>query len=235
MKFILGTKQDMTQLFDESLGVMVPVTKVTAGPCFVSQVKKQETDGVSAVQIALGTKKKPGKALTGHTKNIKANKYIKEFRVENDEKANAFNVGDVITAKQFEEGDEVRATGTSKGKGYAGVVKRHGFHGSPASHGHKDQLRMSGSIGATDPGHVFKGTRMSGHMGDERVTALGLHIVKVDKDTNTLFIKGAVPGARGGLILVTGDGDMTPEKPEALKTEKKEEVKEEKAETEGKS
>jgi len=209
MKFILGIKKDMTQIFNEENGTMVPVTTVEAGPCFVSQIKKHDSDTHAAVQIAFGKRRKVNKPNAGHVKDIGADKYLREFRVEDDAAAEKFVTGDTITCSQFKVGDSVSVVGTSKGKGFQGVVKRHGFAGSPKSHGHKDQHRMPGSIGATDPGRVFKGMRMAGHMGDDRVTVKNLEVVKVDPDTNTLFIKGAVPGYRGGLVLITAIGEMT--------------------------
>lgn len=198
----------MTQLFNEETGAMVPVTIVTAGPCFISQIKTVEKDGYSAIQVAFKNKKHVSKPQEGHFKKIGANAVSKEFRVTPEE-AETFAVGDKIDAGSFEKGDVIRATGTSKGHGFAGVVKRHGFSGSLASHGHKDQLRMPGSIGATDPGRVFKGMRMGGHMGDEQVTTTGLKIEKVDADMNQLYIRGAVPGAINGYLSIKGDGSMT--------------------------
>lgn len=233
MKFIIGTKQGMTQVFRED-GLVVPVTRVTTGPCVVTQVKKD------AVQVGYGKQKKfrLNKAKAGHLKDIKLHddknltvRFLRDFRTSDSDKLNR---GDVFTVKTFTPGEKVQVVGKSKGRGFQGVVKRHGFHGSPASHGHKDQLRMPGSIGATDAARVFKGTRMGGHMGDAQVTVKNLEIVEINEENNELLIKGAVPGARGGLLLIsTNEGDIQventkpEEKTEEKVEEKKEEVKEE--------
>jgi len=234
MKFILGTKQGMTQVFRED-GAVVPVTCVQAGPCVVTQVKDK------AIQIGFGAQKKfrVNKAKQGHLKDIKLHednnltvRCLRDF----SGKEESMKRGDVFTVEVFTPGDKVQVTGNSKGRGFQGVVKRHGFHGSPASHGHKDQLRMPGSIGATDAARVFKGKRMPGHMGDAQVTVKNLEIVEVHPDDNELLIKGAVPGARGGLLLIsTENGKMelqNPEEPKEKKVEEapKKEVKEEKKE-----
>lgn len=242
MKFILGTKLGMTQVFRGD-GTVVPVTRVQAGPCVVTQVKTKEKDGTHAVQVGFGEQKKfrLNRAQQGHLKDILTVRYMKDFQTGD---ASNLQRGDTFTVNTFGEGDTVQVVGWSKGKGFQGVVKRHGFHGSPASHGHKDQLRMPGSIGATDAARVFKGTRMGGHMGDARVTVKNLEVVEIHPETNELYIKGAVPGARGGLLLIsTQDGDIVVEKEEkkeevvaeekkddAVQEEKKEEAKEEKTE-----
>ena len=231
MKFILAKKKRMDQIFNEETGKMNPVTIVEAGPCFVSQIKTIEKDGYSAVQVVSGKKKKVSKSLLGHFKKLSGNAKSKEFRID-PESASTFTVGDKLTVASFSEGDDVAVTGRSKGRGFQGVVKRHGFKGSPASHGHKDQLRMPGSIGATDPARVFKGTRMGGHMGDVQVTTTGLTILKVDTDKNFLYIKGAVPGSINGNIVIKGSGDMTIEKSE---TKVKDDIKKEKPEEKIKS
>ncbi|NIP32770.1 50S ribosomal protein L3 [Candidatus Saccharibacteria bacterium] len=198
MKFIIGTKIEMGQVWNEA-GERVPVTWIKADPCKVTQVKTDEKDGYSAVQIGCGEKKRLIKPLAGHLKDLPKFRYLKEFRVSDPEN---FERGKEIKVTIFEPGDKVAVAGTSKGRGFAGVVKRHGFHGSPASHGHKDQLRMPGSIGATDPAHVFKGTKMGGQMGAERVMVKNLEIVQVDEKENRLAIKGAVPGARNSLVEI---------------------------------
>lgn len=216
MKYIIGKKIGMTQIFRED-GTVVPVTRVQAGPCVVTQVKTAEKEGTNAVQIGFGVQKlfrltKPEK---GHLKDIivhdNANqtvRHLHDFRNDNDLKR-----GDVFTVSIFEPGEKVKVVGKSKGRGFQGVVKRHGFKGSPASHGHKDQLRMPGSIGATDAARVFKGTRMGGHMGDAQISVLNLEIVKIDEENNELFIKGAVPGARNGILYVmTSQGSIEPKK-----------------------
>jgi len=204
MKFILGEKVEMSQLFMED-GQIIPVTVVKAGPCKVTQVKSKETDGYQSVQLGFGAKKSLTKAIAGHLKGLSNFRYLREFQTED-----ALNLkrGQEINVGIFTDGDKVNVIGISKGHGFQGVVKRHGFHGSPASHGHKDQLRMPGSIGATDPGHVFPGTRMAGHMGDAQITIKNLEIVKIDSVKNLLYIKGAVPGAFGGLLLIKGQGEL---------------------------
>jgi len=198
MKFILGKKVTMSQLFLND-GQMVPVTLVQAGPCQVVQVKIQEKDGYSAVQLGYGEKKKLTKPLLGHLKNLAKFRYLREFKIEAEEK---FTRGQEIRVGVFQPGDRVKVTGLSKGRGFQGTVKRHHFHGAPASHGHKDQLRMPGSIGATDPQRVFKGKRMAGRMGHGQVTVKNLEVVKVDPENNLLYLKGAVPGARNNLLLI---------------------------------
>jgi large subunit ribosomal protein L3 len=214
MKFILGKKLEMTQVWlDEQV---VPVTKVQAGPCMVVQVKQEKQDGYDAVQVGYDRKKEKNinKPQRGHlaklkTRNSNANtslKYLREFRIAKSQ--SNFKIGDSIDVSTFEPGDKVKVTGAAKGKGFQGVVKRHGFKGAPASHGTKDQLRMPGSIGATGPAKVFKGKKMPGRMGGNRVTVTNLEILKVDKDNNILLIKGAVPGARNGLLLIQGEGEL---------------------------
>ncbi len=212
MKFILGKKLEMSQVFNED-GEVIPVTLVKAGPCKVVQIKTKETDGYSAVQVGFDKKKSLSKALKGHLKGLEDFRWLREFRINdqtsavNGEELN-LKRGDKITVDTFEVGDQVKVTGVSKGKGFQGVIKRHGFHGSPASHGHKDQLRMPGSIGATEPARVFKGMRMPGHLGNRQTTVKNLEIVKIDADKNILYIKGAVPGARGSLLMISGRGKL---------------------------
>ncbi len=201
MKFILGKKLKMTQIFDEQ-GRAIPVTLVQAGPCWVTQQKTEEKDGYSAVQIGFGAKKDKhvNRAQQGHFKKAGlpvAPQYTREFRGQSE-----LEVGGEIKADIFQVGDEIKVIGLSKGKGFAGVVKRHHFGGGPASHGQKHSLRAPGSIGATFPERVPKGRRMAGRMGGERVTVEGLSIVQVDADNNILAIKGAVPGIRGALLEI---------------------------------
>ncbi len=200
MKFILATKLEMTRTFREG-GEAVPVTWLKAGPCVVTQVKAHARDGYRAVQVGFDEKKKGvRKPQLGHTKATgKQFRVLREFRVAEGE----YTVGQTIDVSQFAAGDKVFITGTSKGRGFQGVVKRHHFHGHPASHGHKDQLRMPGSIGAGGVQHVRKGMRMAGRMGSDRVTVHGLEVMAVDAERGALAIKGAVPGARRGLVLVT--------------------------------
>lgn len=201
MKFILAKKLEMSQIFNEQ-GNVVPVTLVAAGPCLVTQVRTKEKDGYSSVQIAFGETKKINKPRAGHLKKInidKKLKYLKEFRVDKSE----YELGAEIKADVFKEGDAVKVSGFSIGRGFQGVVKRHGFRGAPASHGTKHALRQPGSIGATFPERVPKGKRMAGRMGHERVTVRGLKIAKVDAENNIIAIKGAVPGKRGTLLEIS--------------------------------
>lgn len=194
----------MTQIWDEK-GKVVPVTVIVAGPCYVAQVKTKEKDGYSAVQIGYGVKKRLTKPMRGHLKELPDLRWLREFVTHDscfmlhDSEAQRGNVVDVSI---FAPGDIVKVTGVSKGKGFQGVVKRHHFHGHPPTHGHKDQERMPGAIGAGGVQHVFKGTRMAGRMGGERVSVRGLKIVAVDKEKNQLLVKGAVPGARNSLVMI---------------------------------
>jgi len=203
-KFILGKKLHMTQKFLVD-GTVVPVTVVEVGPCTLTQVKNMENDGYQAVQIGFGFKKKLSKPLAGHFKGLDNFRHVREFRVDSSD---SFERGKVIDVSSFQVGDDLDVCSISKGKGFQGVVRRHGFHGSPATHGHKDQLRMPGSIGAGGVQHVFKGTRMGGRMGGDRVTVKNLEIIEVDLANNLLYIKGAVPGARNSLIMFKADGEM---------------------------
>lgn len=208
MKFILGKKIGMTQVF-ASNGSVVPVTRVEAGPCPVIQVEKIKQNKVEAtsVQLGFGEKKewRLSKPVLGHVKKFALAAHLKSFIT-----ADAVDVkaGDKILANTFSVGDKVVVVGVSKGKGFAGVVKRHHFAGGPASHGHKDNLRMPGSIGAGGVQRVFKGMRMAGRMGGERVTVKNLEIVEVHPETNELYIKGAVPGGRNSLLLIEGEGEL---------------------------
>ena len=197
MKFIIGRKIEMTQHFRDD-GTVVPVTLVKAAPCVVTQVRNTEKDGYVAVQIGSDEAKGLNKPEAGHLKDLPLFSTLREFRVDSTD----LNRGDKIEVSIFEPGDKIDVVGTSKGKGFQGVVRRHGFHGSPASHGHKDQLRMPGSIASRRQGPVAKGKKMPGHMGDDRVTVKNLEIVSVDPEKNILAVKGAVPGARGTLILI---------------------------------
>ncbi len=225
MKFILGKKIEMTQIWKDE--EVIAVTKVQAGPCFVTQVKNEEKDGYKAVQVGFDKKKEKNikKPQIGHLKKSKSGlRYLKEFRFKNEDLPQ-LELGDVIKVDTFAEGDKVKVSGVSKGRGFQGVVKRHGFHGSRKTHGNKDQLRMPGSIGATGPAHVFKGTRMGGRMGGDKITIANLELVKIDLENNILYIKGAVPGARNSLLMIYGDGEVKVSKPEK---DLKQEVKEEK-------
>lgn len=200
MKFILGKKVEMTHKYNEQ-GDLVPVTVIQAGPCTVSQLKTAATDGYNSVQLAFGEAKKLKKPQSGHLKKTeKLFKHLREFPVKEIEDGVA--VGTVLKADVFAVGDKVDVSSKSKGKGFQGVVKRHGFSGSLATHGHKDQIRMSGSIGSGGVGHVFKGLRMGGHMGDSNVTIKNLEVVEVDAENNLLYVKGSVPGSRNSLLKI---------------------------------
>ena len=188
----------MTQLFDES-GKVVPVTLIEVDPCTVTYLKTEEKDGYSAVQIGVGEKKNINKPEKGHLKDLGQFSILKEFRVDN---SSDYKIGDKIDLSVFEAGDEVSVAGVSKGKGFQGVVKRYNFGGGPASHGQKHNLRTPGSIGALGPQKVFKGKKMPGRMGSDRVFVKGLKVVKVDADSNILAVSGAVPGRRGTLIEI---------------------------------
>ena len=205
----------MTQLWQGDN--VIPVTEVTAGPCTVIQLKTVEKDGYRAAVIGYGSKRASliTKALKGHFKGFGDFRYVKEFRLDNNENIGELKAGDQISLATFAAGDILTATGTSKGKGFQGVVKRHGFHGQDATHGNKDQLRASGSVGAGGVQHVFKGIRMAGRMGGDRVTLHDVKIVAIDEMNNSFFVKGALPGARNGLVLFFGDGDLKTGLPEA--------------------
>lgn len=213
--FILGIKKKMTQIFNEA-GEAVPVTIIAAGPCSVTQVKKVDSDGYVAVQIGYGKRNKISKSLQGHLQGLDSYKYLREFYLD-EAKLDKISQQQQIKVDTFTVGEEVKVVGLGKGKGFQGVVKRHGFHGSPASHGHKDQLRMPGSIGATDAARVFKGTKMGGRMGGGQVTVANLKVVKVDLDNNLLYLRGAVPGRRGGLLKILGKGELKLSQPEVNK------------------
>jgi large subunit ribosomal protein L3 len=202
MKALLGTKIGMTQIISED-GRAVPVTLIQAGPVTVTQVKSVETDGYNAVQVAYGEGKNLSKAVAGHTQTAKVTpKHIREFRV--DELPADLKVGDVIDVTKFELGDVVDATGTSKGKGFAGTVKRHNFNTSGRTHGGKGDVRKPGSIGSMYPQKIFKGKRMAGRMGADRVTVKNLEVAYVDAASNLIGLKGAVPGPKKGLIIIGG-------------------------------
>ena len=201
-KAILGTKIGMTQIFNED-GKVVPVTVILAGPCTVVQKKTAETDGYEAVQVGYGEVKEKNlnKPMKGHfaKADIAAKKYLREFRLED---VSGLNVGDEIKADIFEAGEKVDVIGTSKGKGFAGPMKRWGLHRGPMSHG-SGYHRGSGSMGAcSSPGRVMKGKKLPGHMGVETVTVQNLEIVKVNAEENIILVKGAVPGSKGGLITI---------------------------------
>ncbi|MBR7071042.1 MAG: 50S ribosomal protein L3 [Clostridia bacterium] len=202
-KGIVGKKLGMTQLFDAN-GNVVPVTVIEAGPCVVSQKKTAENDGYEAVQIGYGDLKagKVNKPMQGHFKkgDVAPKKVLREFRLED---CSALNVGDIIKADTFAEGDSVDVRGTSKGKGYAGTIKRWNFHRLKESHDSGPVARHGGSLGAcSSPSRVFKGKKMAGHLGHERVTVQNLTVVKVDAEKNIIAVKGAVPGPKGGIVVL---------------------------------
>jgi large subunit ribosomal protein L3 len=203
IKGILGTKLGMTQVFDEANRI-VPVTVVKAGPCVVTQVRTEENDGYTAVQFAFGAidPRKVSKPVTGHfaKAGVTPRRHIAELRTTD---AGEYTVGQEITAEVFDGGSVVDVTGTTKGKGTAGVMKRHGFKGLGAGHGVQRKHRSPGSIGAcATPSRVFKGVRMAGRMGHARVTTQNLTVHRVDAESGLLLIKGAVPGPKGGLVFV---------------------------------
>jgi large subunit ribosomal protein L3 len=202
-KGILGTKLGMTQIFTEDSRA-VPVTVIQAGPCTVTQVKTLERDGYSAVQLAFAEARKgrTNKPLSGHfaAAGAKPARHLVEFRTDS---AGDFSLGQQIKVDIFAPGEQTDVVGVSKGKGYAGVMKRHGFAGLSSSHGTERKHRSPGSVGAcATPSRVFKGTRMAGQMGNERVTVLNLEVVEADPERNVLLLRGAVPGPAGGLVMV---------------------------------
>jgi len=203
-KGIIGKKLGMTQLFDQESGVVTPVTVIEAGPCPVVQVRTTEVDGYSALQLAYGEikERKLSKPEVGHLKHagVAPHRHLIEFR-----DAEGFAAGETVTVEAFEVGDRVKVSGRSKGKGFAGTIKRHNFGRGPKSHG-SHNVRAPGSIGASaTPSRVFKGIRMAGHMGDERVTQRGLRVAEIDAERNLLLIAGAVPGSVGGIVEIRSD------------------------------
>lgn len=204
MKFLLGTKGAMTTIYADD-GTAHAVTEVHAGPCVVTQVKTKEHDGTDAIQVGFHTttEKRTRKPQIGHLKGLSMFRTLREVPVS---EPTGYQRGQELTVGQFAVGDVVRVSGVSKGKGFQGVVKRHGFHGHPATHGHKDQLRMSGAIGAGGPQRVFPLTRMAGRMGGTRQTMLGMNVLGVDAERNVLLIEGAVPGHRNTLVEILGEG-----------------------------
>jgi large subunit ribosomal protein L3 len=202
MKFILGTKERMTQYFDAE-GRVFPATIVNAGPVTVTKVLSGDNDGYTAVQVGFGSQKeqRTNKAQKGEWQGLETFKIVKEFRLEG---ASDLKRGDIISVDSFKEGDTIVVSGTSKGKGFQGVVKRHGFHGGRRSHGQKHSEREPGSIGAGGIQRVFKGTRMAGRMGGDRISVKNLNVLAIDSVNNQLLIKGAIPGRRGSLVEIRG-------------------------------
>jgi large subunit ribosomal protein L3 len=203
LKGLIGKKIGMTQIFDES-GAAIPVTIIEAGPCYVTQICTAEKEGYSAVQLGFG-ETKPKRLAAGELGHLKKNnlppvRILREFRVKDPQ----VNEGDTVSVGLFAVGENVDVIGTSKGKGFAGAVKRYHFRGGPKTHGQSDRHRAPGSNGSTTtPGRVYKGSRRPGHMGDERVTAQRLRVVLVDAERNLLGVRGAVPGSRGGIVMIS--------------------------------
>lgn len=205
MSGIIGRKISMTRVFDEH-GKSVPVTVIDAGPCFVTQIKTSETDGYNALQLAFEDKKEKNttKSQLKHfaKAGVTPKRVVKEFR--SMDKADKYSPGDTIKVDLFKEGEKVTVSGWSKGKGFQGVVKRYGFAGGPKSHGQSDRLRAPGSIGqSASPSRVFKGVKMGGRMGNQKVTLKNRRVVKIFEEKNMIMIEGAVPGARNGLVIIT--------------------------------
>ena len=199
----LGKKIGMTQIFRED-GRVVPVTVVEAGPCVVTQVKTKDTDGYEAVQLGFGDVKRRNKPQAGHLKNSRLSRYLREVSTDD---TSEFEVGQTIGVDIFDQGEKVDVIGTSKGRGFAGVMKRWNFGGGPRTHGQSDRARAPGSIGGgTTPGKVYKGLKMAGHMGNRRITVKGLEIVEIDAERNLLLIKGGIPGATNSLVMIRRAG-----------------------------
>ncbi len=201
-KTILGKKIGMTQVWNDN-DEIVPVTVIQAGPCTVAQVKTKETDGYNAIQIGFGDirEKHVNKPMAGHfaKAGINPTRYLREIRLSEDE---SFNVGDQITVNEFAEVKKVHVTGISKGKGFAGTIKRHGFGSGPGGHGSHFH-RAPGSIGqCASPSRVFKGVRMAGQMGNDKVTVRNLQLVRIDEEQNLIIVKGAIPGGQGALVTI---------------------------------
>jgi large subunit ribosomal protein L3 len=203
VKAIIGKKAGMTQIFDDN-GKVIPVTVIEAGPCIVVQKKTSEKDGYEAVQLGFGDikERKLTKPELGHLKKaeVPAKKFLKEFRLDD---TSALNIGDEVKADVFVQGDKIDVTGISKGKGYAGVIKRHGAGRTPTSHGGGPVHRHAGSMGSgTDPSRIFKGKMGAGQMGAEQVTIQNLDVVKVDTELNIIAVRGAIPGPKGGIVYL---------------------------------
>jgi large subunit ribosomal protein L3 len=196
---ILGRKRGMTTVFTPE-GTAIAVTVIEAGPCFVTQLRTPEKEGYAAVQVGFEETKRLSKAERGHLKGLPALKTLREFRLTSGA---APTIGDKVDVSIFQSGELVDVVGTSKGKGFAGVVKRHHFAGGPKTHGQSDRHRAPGSIGATTtPGRVFKGMRMAGHMGNKRTTTKNLRVVRAEPDRNLLLLEGSVPGPDSGLVII---------------------------------
>ena len=201
-KGIIGRKVGMTQIFDE-IGNVIPVTVIEAGPCVVAQKKTSENDGYDAIQLGFMEVKEKHmtKAEKGHFEKagVPAKKHLKEFRLDD---CSGFNVGDVVTADTFAAGDKVDVTGMTKGRGYTGAIKRWNLHKLQATHGVGPIHRQSGSMGVIDPARIFKNKKMAGQYGNEQVTVQNLNVVKIDAEKNLIAVKGAIPGAKGGIVFI---------------------------------
>ena len=201
-KGIIGKKIGMTQIFDE-IGNVIPVTVIEAGPCVVAQKKTSENDGYDAIQLGFMEVKEKHmtKAEKGHFEKagVAAKKHLKEFRLDD---CSAYNVGDVVTADTFAAGDKVDVTGMTKGRGYTGAIKRWNLHKLQATHGVGPIHRQSGSMGVIDPARIFKNKKMAGQYGNEQVTVQNLNVVKIDAEKNLIAVKGAIPGAKGGIVFI---------------------------------
>jgi large subunit ribosomal protein L3 len=196
---IIGKKLGMTQVFTDG-GKCKPVTAIEAGPCKITQIKAEDKEGYASAQVGFGQAKKLKAAEKGHLKDLGQFKYLREFPLD---AVAGLKPGDVVDVSQFKAGDIVDVTGISKGKGFAGVVKRHHFHGGPKTHGQSDRNRAPGAIGSTStPGRVWKNMKMGGHMGDERVTVRNLAVFGADLGRNLLLIEGAIPGAKNSLVII---------------------------------
>ena len=199
----LGKKIGMTQLFRED-GRVIPVTVIEAGPCVVTQVKTKETDGYEAIQLGYGDVKRRNKPEAGHLKDSRLSRYLREVTTDD---TSEFTVGQTIGVDIFQAGEKIDVIGKSKGRGFAGTMKRWDFGGGPRTHGQSDRARAPGSIGGgTTPGKVYKGLKMSGHMGNRRITVKGLEIVEIDAERNLLMIKGGIPGATNSLVQIRRKG-----------------------------
>lgn len=199
---ILGKKLGMSQIFAPQ-GSLMGVTVVEAGPCVITQVRQLQTDGYTAIQLGFGQPRRLNKPERGHLKGMGEFRHLREFRVEDP---SPFQVGQRVEVGEFQPGERVEVTGISKGKGFAGGVKRHHFAGGPKTHGQSDRWRAPGSIGTTGAGRVLKGKKMAGHMGDMRVTTKNLEVVRVEPERHLLFLLGAVPGGKNGLLLIRRAG-----------------------------
>ena len=218
MKFLLGKKLGMSQVYGEN-GNVIPVTVIEVEPNTIVQLKSKDKDGYESVQVGYGTRKEKNikKQQKGHFKKLGNFAVLKEFRFDSKGKKSRgedqelidsanLTIGQKLDVTVFAPGDSVKVTGTTKGRGFQGVVKRHGFHGMPASHGAHSVLRHAGSIGQRFPQHTLKGMRMAGRMGSDKLTVRGLEIVTVDSENNLLAIKGALPGNKGGLLMIQSQG-----------------------------